>query len=127
MKVKINKIFLTFNALMIAALLLMCYFIAPNVKAESSNTPVTLIAQTLDSDGQKLVNWINDAVNLLSALTGVVITGSIIAAGIQYSTAGGNPQAAAAAKKRVSNAATALLAFVFMYAFLQWIVPGGIF
>jgi uncharacterized ion transporter superfamily protein YfcC len=47
--------------------------------------------------------------------------------GIQYSTSGGNPQAASAAKKRMSNAFLALLALVFLYTFLQWIVPGGIF
>lgn len=80
-----------------------------------------------DEDGQRLVDWINLIVNLLSALTGIAIAGSVIFAGIQYSTAGGNPQASAQAKKRISQAITALLAYVFIYSFLQWLVPGGIF
>lgn len=80
-----------------------------------------------DQDGQELVNWINRAITTLTALTAIAIAGSLIFAGIQYSTAGGNPQAAANAKKRISNAIIALLASIFMGAFLQWIVPGGPF
>lgn len=80
-----------------------------------------------DGDGQKLIDRINSVITLLSALTAIAITGSIIFAGIQYSTSGGNPQASAAAKKRITQAITALVTLVFMYSFLQWLVPGGIF
>lgn len=80
-----------------------------------------------DNDGKKLVGWIDTITTTLSAITGLAVTISIIFAGIQYSTAGGNPQAAAAAKKRIGQAVTALVATALMYFFLQWIVVGGIF
>ena len=65
-------------------------------------------------------------INILAAILGIVVTISIIIAGIQYSASAGNPQAVEASKKRITNAALALLTFAFMYGFLQWIVPGGL-
>ncbi len=81
----------------------------------------------IDEDGSKIQGYLQDGINLLTALAGLAITASVIMGGIQYSTSGGNPQASAAAKKRIGNAILALLALVFLYTFLQWIVPGGIF
>lgn len=92
--------------------------------AESSNDNPDLAS---DEDGGKIMAYLQNGVNLLTALAGLAITASVIIGGIQYSTSGGNPQASAAAKKRIGNAFLALLALVFLYTFLQWIVPGGIF
>ena len=65
-------------------------------------------------------------INVLSALVGVVVIISIIAGGIQYTSAGSDPQKVAAAKNRIRNAIVALVFFIFMYAFLNWLVPGGV-
>lgn len=65
-------------------------------------------------------------INTLSALVGIVVVAVLVIGGIQYSTSGGDPNAAAAAKKRISNAILALVAFGLMYGFLQWLVPGGV-
>lgn len=51
----------------------------------------------------------------------------IVIGGIQYSTSAGNPQAAAAAKKRILNALIAAAAYFLIYALLQWIVPSARF
>lgn len=66
-------------------------------------------------------------VNVLSAGVGIVVIGMIILGGIQYSIAGDNPQATGAAKQRIANALIALFAFLFIFAFLQWLIPGGLF
>jgi hypothetical protein len=66
-------------------------------------------------------------VNVLSAGVGIVVIGMIIVGGIQYSIAGNNPQATAAAKQRITNALIALFVFLFIFAFLQWLIPGGLF
>lgn len=66
-------------------------------------------------------------INLLSGAIGIIIVAVIILAGIQYTTSGGNPQQAAQAKKRIINAIIALVAFFFLFAILQWLIPGGIF
>jgi hypothetical protein len=63
----------------------------------------------------------------LSAGVGLVVIGSIIIAGIQYSTSRGNPQATQAAIKRVSSALAGLLLYIFLFAFANFLVPGGMF
>ncbi|HYH75064.1 MAG TPA: hypothetical protein VD735_03815 [Candidatus Saccharimonadales bacterium] len=70
--------------------------------------------------------YINPLVALLSALVGIVVVGSVIFAGIQYSASAGDPGKAAAAKSRITNSLLALAAFIFMFAFLQWLIPGGL-
>lgn len=71
--------------------------------------------------------FIDPAINFLSATVGIVVVLTIIISGIQYSTAGSNPQAASAAKKRIMGAILAAIAYLFLYGFLQFIVPGGFF
>ncbi|MBI4034315.1 hypothetical protein HY380_00280 [Candidatus Saccharibacteria bacterium] len=74
-----------------------------------------------------IVEDIQMIINFLSAGVGVIVLAVIIIGGIQYITAGDKPEATMAAKKRVINGVTALIAFMLMYAFLQWLVPGGVF
>jgi F0F1-type ATP synthase membrane subunit c/vacuolar-type H+-ATPase subunit K len=73
-----------------------------------------------------IIKYIRTIVNFLSAGVGIVITGSIIYAGIQYGYAGNNSTTISAAKKRIQDTLIALLAFFFIYAFLNWIIPGGL-
>lgn len=74
-----------------------------------------------------IVKDLNAVVNFLSIGVGVVVIGMIIVGGIQYSMAGDNSQATQAAKQRIMNAAIALLAYLFLFAFMQWLIPGGVF
>jgi len=74
----------------------------------------------------KIVVDINTIVNFLAALIGIVVIGVIILGGIQYTLAGDNATATGAAKQRVINGLIALVAFIFTFAFLQWLIPGGI-
>lgn len=118
-----------------------CDIIAAHVLAPSTgNTSIPTSADRdaiADCDGRtdpesclndnpivQLTYW---AINILSGLAGLAIVGMIVAGGIQYSTAGASPQAVSAAKGKIINALIALLALFFLYAFLQWLVPGGIF
>jgi hypothetical protein len=70
---------------------------------------------------------IQDIVNVLSAGVAVIVTGVIILGGVQYTIAGDNAQALQSARQRITNGLIALAAFLFIYAFLQWLIPGGIF
>lgn len=63
----------------------------------------------------------------VSAGVGLIVIGSIIWAGIQYSTSRGNPQSTEASIKRVTNAVIALLIYIFSFAILNFLVPGGLF
>lgn len=75
----------------------------------------------------KIITDLNTVVNFLGAAVGVIVIGTIIVGGIQYSLAGDSPDALGKAKKRILNGLVALAAFIFVYSFLQWIIPGGIF
>ncbi len=104
------------NALVAFAVMLMNSGIA---KAEE--------AKAVAGSRDEIVGLIQTAINLLFGITSFVIIGMIIVGGIQYSAAGGNPQATSKAKEKITNAILSLLVMVFLYPFLQWLVPGGIF
>jgi hypothetical protein len=78
-------------------------------------------------DQSPIVHDLQTIVNFLAGAVGIVVIGAIMFGGIQYTMAGDNPSATSAAKKRITDALLALLVFIFTYAFLQWIIPGGIF
>jgi hypothetical protein len=71
-------------------------------------------------------NYINPAVAFLAAAAGVAVVISVIIGAIQYSSAGGDPSKVAAARNRIVESIVALLAFLFLYAFLNYLLPGGV-
>lgn len=93
-----------------------------NNDCSKANSPSELSAENCG-----IIKYIIVITNVLAALVGVVVLFSVVMGGIQYSTAGANPKIVAMARKRIINALLALAVFVFMYAFLQWLVPGGLF
>ena len=74
-----------------------------------------------------LDKYINPFILLLTAVVGVLAVISIIVAGIQYSSAGDDPSAVNRAKNRIFQTVIGLLAYLFLFAFLNYIVPGGLF
>ena len=63
----------------------------------------------------------------MTVVFGLIVAGSIILGGIAYITSEGDPQKAANARSRIQNSILALVAYMFLFAFLQFIIPGGIF
>jgi hypothetical protein len=81
-----------------------------------------------DHDGCDLVKlYVNPFIKVLSAIVGLVAAISLVMGGIQYSTSGGDPQKASAAKSRISKTILGVFIYGFLYAFLNFLVPGGIF
>jgi hypothetical protein len=74
-----------------------------------------------------IVKRLNQIISFLSAGVGIVVTGVIVLGGIQYIIAGDNATALTAARQRITNGLIALAVFLFIYAILQWLVPGGVF
>lgn len=89
------------------------------LKASCSTEPVT-------AQNCAVMYYLLIFINALSALVGIVVVIMVAVGGVQYSAAKDNPQQAAQAKERIRNAILALVAYIFMVAFLQWLVPGGI-
>lgn len=73
-----------------------------------------------------IAKYINPLIATLSAAVGVVVTISIVYGGIQYASSGGDPQKSAAAKSRITNSIFVLVAFFLLFAFLSWLIPGGL-
>lgn len=84
-------------------------------------------SEGLHPDQCGITGIIRFVADVLAIIVGVVIVMMIVIGGIQYSSAGSNPQAVSAAKKKISQALFALLIYFFLFAFLQWLVPGGVF
>ena len=74
----------------------------------------------------KMMGMLLNGIRFLAALVFLSAVIMMIVGGIQYATANGNPQAVASAKKRIYDVLIGVIAFVFLYAFLEWLIPGGI-
>lgn len=71
-------------------------------------------------------SYIDPLVAVMSGLVAVFVVLSIIIAGIQYSGAADDSSKVSAAKARIQKALLALLAYIFLLAFLKYILPGGL-
>jgi len=83
-------------------------------------------APDLSSSNCEIVSYLVRGINILSAIAGIAIIGSIMIAGYQYMLAGGDPGKVQAARKRIVMAGIALLLFIFMYGLLNFLIPGGV-
>jgi hypothetical protein len=68
--------------------------------------------------------YINPIIGFLSAAVAIAVTIGIISGGIRYAGAGDDPQKMNAAKRQITGAIVALLAYIFLYLILQWLAPG---
>lgn len=82
--------------------------------------------QTLTKENCSIVAYVVLITNVLSGLVGVVIVIMIAVGGIQYTMSRDDPSAVSAAKNKIRNAVFALVIYIFGFAFLQWLIPGGI-
>lgn len=83
-------------------------------------------SDVLNKENCGIVKILVDGINILSALAGMVIIGSIIIAGYQYMTARDNSGQIQQARTRIIWAISAMILFIFMYALLNFLVPGGV-
>lgn len=70
--------------------------------------------------------YVKPLIMLLSALVGIGATISIVYAGIMYSSSEGDSGKVSKAKQRIVNTIIGVIAYVLVFAMLQWFVPGGI-
>lgn len=73
-----------------------------------------------------ITKYVDPLINFLAAFAGVAVVISIVVGGIQYSSSGGDPAKASAAKNRIRNAVIALITFILLYTLLNFLIPGGL-
>lgn len=81
---------------------------------------------SLTKENCGIVRYLLIFVNVLSGLVGIVVVIMIAVRGIQYIGARENPQMTASARLGILWAVLALILYLFVFAFLQWLVPGGV-
>lgn len=82
------------------------------------------VAKGSSINDNPIIVYLKGIINFLAAGVGIVTVISIVISGIQYMTSQGNPQSLNSAKNRLFNAIVALLLFIFMYAVLNFVIPG---
>lgn len=65
-------------------------------------------------------------VNFLSAAVGVVLVISLVVAGIQYMTSSGDPSGIKSARDRIVAVVWSFIIYIFSFAILQYLMPGGL-
>lgn len=102
------------------------HYVAACDDITTKNAKSELNSAQLNGTNCFITRYINPAVKFMAAIAGVAIVISLVWAGIMYSSAGGDPSKVAAARKHIQQTVIALLAFLFLMAFLNFIIPGGI-
>lgn len=77
-------------------------------------------------DTNPIITYLKAIINFMAIGIGLVTAISIIIGGFQFMASKGNPQTIQAAQKRIWNGVIAIVLFVFMYAILNFLVPGGL-
>lgn len=76
-------------------------------------------------EGNPIMDLTFGIIRFLSTGVGLVLVGSMIVAGIQYTSSRGDPNATAQAENRIRSNVVALLIFIFAYAMVNYVVPGA--
>jgi hypothetical protein len=70
--------------------------------------------------------YVEPFIKFLTAVVSLAVVISVVTGGIQYSTSRDNPEAVKAARKRITNALVGLVCYFLLFAFLNFIIPGGL-
>lgn len=101
--------------------------VTTNSSCGSDDTKVeTVIDIGCKGKGNGILDATFAIIRFLTLGASLVIIASTIAAGIQFTSSRGDPQATSAAMKRIASNFSALLLFIFAYAILNWLVPNTI-
>lgn len=76
--------------------------------------------------GNPIMDALFGIIRFLSDGVGLVVIGSIIVGGIQFSGSRGDPQSTAMAINRIRSSLFALLIYIFAYAMLNYLIPGAV-
>ena len=99
-----------------------------NSKSDESSskakTPETKTA--ILPSGWKIEDILNMSLVVVTTGAGIAAVGSIIFAGILYITARDNAGQVSKAKTMIMNTVIGIIAYILMWAFLEWIIPGGV-
>ena len=95
--------------------------------AWASAAAVKVCAASGDACDKFINRYLQPFILLFTASIGVLAIISYLMAAIQYSSSGSEPSGVAKAKDRAFKTTIGLLAYIFLFAFLNYLIPGGLF
>ncbi len=78
-------------------------------------------------EGNVIFAWLLAVIKFLSFGVGIAVTGGILSGSIMYATASDNAAQVQKAVMIIVNAMIGLFLYLFMFAILNYLIPGGIF
>jgi len=113
--------------IIVASLLAALFFVTPLYAASSCgsvNTAVLSCSNTGNSS--PVTDLLVTIVNFLAVGVGIAVLGGIIYGAFLYASADTSADQAKRGIGHVRNAVIALIVFIFMYAIINYIIPGGL-
>lgn len=95
-------------------------------KEPIDNTPEEVKTAILP-ESWKIEDILNMILLVVTTGVGIAAVGAIVYAGVLYITARDNAGQVSKAKTMIMNTVVGVVAYILMWAFLQWIIPGGVF
>ena len=127
-----KKILVRFSAALLIIMSLGVVTGASTVMAAShtkkcGDAVTAIIKCDASTDGGPVVGLLVEIINFLAVGVGVAVAGGIVWGGFVYSQANGNSTKTQEGITIIVNAVIGLMLFIFMYAIVNWLVPGGLF
>ena len=93
---------------------------------KSKDTPPADAKTAILPSDWKIEDILNMVLVVVTTGVGIAAVGSIVFAGVMYITARDNAAQVSKAKTMIMNTIIGIIAYILMWAFLEWIIPGGI-
>ena len=94
--------------------------------SNSKNAPTAEAKTAILPSDWKIEDILNMILVVVTTGVGIAAVGSIVFAGILYITARDNAVQVSKAKTMIMNTVIGIIAYILMWAFLEWIIPGGV-
>ena len=94
--------------------------------SNSKNAPTAEAKTAILPSVWKIEDILNMILVVVTTGVGIAAVGSIVFAGILYITARDNAGQVSKAKTMIMNTVIGIIAYILMWAFLEWIIPGGV-
>ena len=94
--------------------------------SNSKNAPTAEAKTAILPSDWKIEDILNMILVVVTTGVGIAAVGSIVFAGILYITARDNAGQVSKSKTMIMNTVIGIIAYILMWAFLEWIIPGGV-
>jgi hypothetical protein len=100
---------------------------AATCKTASGETIKTSFLPCRNGTKSPIIDAMVAVINFMAVGVGIAVVGGIIWGGMRYASSNGDASKAKQGVTTIVNAVVGLLLFIFMYAFFNYLVPGGLF